>query len=373
MIEDLLAEGKRQLDICNSCRYCEGYCAVFPSLERRIDLTKADMVQLANLCHDCRECLYACMYAPPHEFGVNPPQLFAMLRREHADELSSFSSDLRRHERRPLLAGLLFIAAALAVVLVLAGVTVGLSGLTASHPHAASPYSVLSYAAILAVGSASLALGVVLLAIEGRRFWRASGKPGRPTLREIGRAARSAAVLDNLGGGGEGCAYPVEEGSPTRRFAHIAVAWGFTLCLVATIAAAVLQDFLGDEPPYGWVSVPVLVGLVGGVGLVLGSVVLSFEKSRSDPAATDAGSVLREYGFLFALFLLGLGGLATLFTRTTPVYGIVLALHLSTVFACFVLAPFTKFTHALYRLLALIRDEHELAVERAALGLSKAA
>ena len=54
MIEDLLVEGKRQLDICNSCRYCEGYCAVFPALERRIDLTKADMVQLANLCHDCR-------------------------------------------------------------------------------------------------------------------------------------------------------------------------------------------------------------------------------------------------------------------------------------------------------------------------------
>ena len=89
MIEDLLVEGKRQLDICNSCRYCEGYCAVFPSLERRIDLTKADMVQLANLCHDCRQCLYACMYAPPHEFGVNPPQLFAMLRREHADELAA--------------------------------------------------------------------------------------------------------------------------------------------------------------------------------------------------------------------------------------------------------------------------------------------
>ena len=25
----------RQLTICNSCRYCEGLCAVFPALERR--------------------------------------------------------------------------------------------------------------------------------------------------------------------------------------------------------------------------------------------------------------------------------------------------------------------------------------------------
>ena len=32
---DLLAEAERQLDICNACRYCEGYCAVFPALERR--------------------------------------------------------------------------------------------------------------------------------------------------------------------------------------------------------------------------------------------------------------------------------------------------------------------------------------------------
>ena len=57
---------------------------------------------------------------------------------------------------------------------------------------------------------------------------------------------------------------------------------------------------------------------------------------------------------MLALFLLGAGGLLTLLTRTTPVYGLVLALHLATVFACFVLAPFTKFTHALYRLLALV-------------------
>ncbi|HEY5274489.1 MAG TPA: tricarballylate utilization 4Fe-4S protein TcuB [Acidimicrobiales bacterium] len=369
MIDDLLVEGKRQLDICNSCRYCEGYCAVFPSLERRIDLGKADMVQLANLCHDCRECLYACMYAPPHEFGVNPPQLFAMLRREHADELSRFSTEIKRHERRPLLAGLYFVCVSLVLVLVLAGSTVGLSGLIASHRLAASPYSVLSYPAILAIGMASLALGIVLLVIEGHRFWRASGERARPSFVEIGRAIRSAAVLTNLGGGGEGCAYPSEEGSSARRHAHIAVAWGFSLCLFATIAAAILQDFLGDEPPYGWISVPVLLGLVGGAGLVVGSLALSFEKSRVDPAATDSGSVLREYGFLFALFLLGLGGLVTLLTRTTPIYGIVLAMHLATVFACFVLAPFTKFTHALYRLLALVRDEHERAQERVALGV----
>jgi citrate/tricarballylate utilization protein len=23
-------EARRQMEICNACRYCEGYCAVFP-------------------------------------------------------------------------------------------------------------------------------------------------------------------------------------------------------------------------------------------------------------------------------------------------------------------------------------------------------
>ena len=61
-----VAEATRQLNICNSCRYCEGLCAVFPALERRNLLDAGDVSQLANLCHDCRACYDDCMYSPPH-------------------------------------------------------------------------------------------------------------------------------------------------------------------------------------------------------------------------------------------------------------------------------------------------------------------
>src|SRR5437660_7165592 len=71
-----------QLDVCNACRYCEGYCAVFPALEKRRNFSPGDVVYLANLCHDCRACFYACMYAPPHEFGVNIPQALAEVREQ---------------------------------------------------------------------------------------------------------------------------------------------------------------------------------------------------------------------------------------------------------------------------------------------------
>jgi len=60
-----LKEAERLMVICNACRYCSGYCAVFPAMERRRTFTKQDLVYLSNLCFDCRACLYACQYAPP--------------------------------------------------------------------------------------------------------------------------------------------------------------------------------------------------------------------------------------------------------------------------------------------------------------------
>ena len=75
-----LKEAERLMVICNACRYCSGYCGVFPAMERRRTFTKQDLVYLSNLCFECRACLYACQYAPPHEFGVNVPKVFAELR-----------------------------------------------------------------------------------------------------------------------------------------------------------------------------------------------------------------------------------------------------------------------------------------------------
>ena len=50
---DLLKDGERQMTICNACRYCEGYCAVFPAMELRRTFSKGDLTYLANLCLLC--------------------------------------------------------------------------------------------------------------------------------------------------------------------------------------------------------------------------------------------------------------------------------------------------------------------------------
>src|SRR5512134_190293 len=77
---ELIREGARVMTVCNACRYCEQYCPAFQAMEERVTFATADLNYLANLCHGCGECLYACQYAPPHEFAINVPQLFAQVR-----------------------------------------------------------------------------------------------------------------------------------------------------------------------------------------------------------------------------------------------------------------------------------------------------
>src|SRR5262245_33258031 len=77
---ETLAQGQHVMTVCNACRYCEAYCPVFKAMENRKAFARSDMLYLANLCHNCGECLYACQYAPPHEFGINVPRVLAKTR-----------------------------------------------------------------------------------------------------------------------------------------------------------------------------------------------------------------------------------------------------------------------------------------------------
>ena len=49
-------EARRQIEICNACRYCEGFCAVFPAMTRDKSFAAPQLLHLANLCHNCRGC-----------------------------------------------------------------------------------------------------------------------------------------------------------------------------------------------------------------------------------------------------------------------------------------------------------------------------
>ena len=62
-LDEAVKEADRQLTVCNACRYCEGYCAVFPAMEKRRTFATEDLVYMANLCFECRACSFVMM--PP--------------------------------------------------------------------------------------------------------------------------------------------------------------------------------------------------------------------------------------------------------------------------------------------------------------------
>ncbi len=78
----ILEEADRLMTVCNSCRYCEGLCAVFPAMEMRRAFSDGDLNYFANLCHACGACYTDCQFSPPHEFNVNVPKTLAIARAE---------------------------------------------------------------------------------------------------------------------------------------------------------------------------------------------------------------------------------------------------------------------------------------------------
>jgi citrate/tricarballylate utilization protein len=372
--DDLFAEAERQLNICNSCRYCEGYCAVFPALERRTVLETGDITQLASLCHDCRACFQACMYAPPHEFAVDPPAILTAVRQaSYRHYLPSPGwmrpgrlgpawlrrAWLRRAWPRPAwrdgrgarATAAIGVGAAL---LALVAVTEGIGALLRHR----GPYQVIPYPALLVTVALPTAwsAAVMLRAVTG--YWHDTHGPLRDLAnwRALATALRRAARLEYLRGGGAECPYPGDDPSPARRRLHAAVAWGFATCFAATVAAAFLQDVLGIGPPYPLLSAPVILGTAGGISMLAGCAGLMMLKQRDDPPPS-AG----DYGLIIGLGLLALTGMLTLVFRDTPAYGLILIAHLATIVICFAIAPYTRMVHAVYRFLAIVADVLEQA------------
>lgn len=356
-------EAGRQLAICNACRYCEGLCAVFPALERRTVFEDGDISQIANLCHDCRACFDACMYSEPHEFELNIPKALSAVR----------AQDYRRYvwpRRVPRLlrgwAGV-FSAGVIAslVVVAISVAHVGWSGLLIENEGPHSPYDLIPSDLTLMIIFAPFVYSAAVLIAACRTYWReVGGTPGGGTGHAVRYAVWYALTMRYLRGGGEECYYPEDEKpSAGRRHLHSMVMYGFGLCVVSTSAAAFLQHGFGIHPPYDPVSVPVITGTVGGIGLVVGCAGLLLLKARSSNVTNFSQMTIKDYGFLVGLEFLALSGLVTLFVRHTPAFGVVYLVHLASVVLSFGMAPYSKFVHLVYRFLAVVRDNLEREAE----------
>jgi citrate/tricarballylate utilization protein len=351
-LADLFAEGERIMVICNACRYCEGHCAVFPAMELRTTFPKEELAYLANLCHDCGSCFHHCQYAPPHEFAVNVPKTFKEIREE----------TYRRHAWPRALSGAFARSAPVTALVVVASVALMgslagalASGLFSPHRGAGAFYAILPHDAMVALFGAVWLYVLVAWAIAGRRFWRESGVRGRIGLRNWVRATRDVLSLRYLDGGGGGCTYPREAPSHSRRVFHHFTYYGFLLCLASTTVAAIYDNYLGWKAPYPWSSAPVVLGIAGGIGLLIGPLGLFRLKLRSDPMPNPRGRFALDVAFLALLFLTSATGFLLLVLRSTAAMGVLLAVHLAFVLGLFLTLPYGKFVHSVYRFAALTR------------------
>jgi citrate/tricarballylate utilization protein len=353
---DLLNDGARQMMICNACRYCEGYCAVFPAMEQRRVFTKADLTYLANLCFDCRDCYYACQYAPPHEFGVNIPKLMAELRTETYREFT-WPAVLSVLIKRNVLAVSAITAITVIAILVLILVSQGPDVLLSVHVGEGAFYRVVPFVAMTVPPSLIALYAIGVFIVGAVRFWRETG--GRlPELVDpaaFWRATKDAFGLAYMHGGGAGCNYPDASFSRSRMWLHHLVFYGFLLDFAATSVAAFYDHFLGWQAPYPYISLPVILGTVGGIGLLVGCGGLLHLKARSDAAPGVLSMRSMDLAFLWLLLLTSLTGMLLLGLRETAAMGTLLAIHLGVVGGLFITAPYGKFAHVVYRYAALVR------------------
>ena len=356
---ELMKEAEWAMTICNACRYCEGFCAVFPAMERRRIFSSHDLVFFANLCHNCRDCYYACQYAPPHEFDLNVPKTLQSLRMgTYKDFVWPKFLDGMFNRNGLALTVITVVVVAVVTMLVLFQ---GFSVVFSSYPGEDAFYAVIPYA-LLVVPALLIGLFSVAAIMAGVvRFWRSTGRTlGLPiSSRALIRATADALTLRYLEGGGHGCNYPDERFSFGRWWFHQLVFYGFTLSLAATMFAAIFEHILHRAAPYPLWSLPVLLGTAGGVAVMIGAGGLFLFKWKSDTAPADRRLLGMDLVFSSLLFLASFTGLLLLLLRTTPAMGVLLGVHLGLVLSLFLTLPYGKFVHAFYRYTALVQNAME--------------
>jgi citrate/tricarballylate utilization protein len=349
------AEADRMLQICNACRYCEGFCAVFPAMTRRIAFTPSVVDYLANLCHNCGACLHACQYAAPHEFGVNIPRVMAQVRKETYITYAwpkSFGALYKSNGISVSMA----VSLSITFFLLLSAM---LNGSLLAGPLDGNFYAIFSHNTLVVMFGAVFSFSFIAISIGIVDFWR-SISAGTITASAAAEATHDALTLKYLGGGhGDGCNNEDDAFSLWRKRFHHFTFYGFMLCFASTSVATIYHYFFDWHAPYALSSLPVILGTLGGIGLLIGPVGLLYLNLQRNSAHGDASQKPMDRAFIVLLFLISASGLLLLVYRDSVAMPSLLALHLGFVMGFFLTMPYGKFAHGMYRVAALLKNSIE--------------
>ena len=344
--------------VCNACRYCEAYCPVFQAMEQRVTFPRADLTYLANLCHNCGECLYACQYAPPHEFNIDVPRTLSRVRIESYESFA-WPSFAAIAFRRPWVTTLVALAAG---GLICAPVARAFMARASREP--ADFYAIIPHDVMMTLFGVVALFAVAAIAIGHRRFAGSANHEGSRygELASQQRAMRDVLTLKHLHATGQDCVDAEEQRRPWRRWLHHCTFYGFALCFASTTVAAIYHLVFGWIAPYAYMSLPVVLGSAGGLGLVVGPAGLLLLDGRRDAALTHPSERSLGFAFLTMLLLTSVTGLLLLVLRERPVMPTLLVVHLAIVLALFITFPYGKFVHGIYRGAALLKFRREESV-----------
>jgi citrate/tricarballylate utilization protein len=119
---------------------------------------------------------------------------------------------------------------------------------------------------------------------------------------------------------------------------------------------AAFYHFVFDwSAPYGYSSLPVLLGSIGGIGLLVGPAGLLLLKARRNRDISDEKKYEMDLVFIILIMLISFSGLLLLFLRGTPAMGTLFIVHLGLVMTLFIMIPYGKFVHGVYRFAALLK------------------
>ncbi len=348
-INGAIEEAHRQVQICNACRYCEGYCAVFPAINRQRSFSNSDISQLANLCHNCRGCYYACQYSEPHEFNVNLPRALAEVRAQNWQTFMRPRALATGFQQHGVLLALLFIVGLMLMLFA--------ASYFRNIGDGSGFYAVLSHSLMVSIFAPAFILPLIVTGFGLRAYWRAVGGQ-RISVSHLASALKPVANLENLSGGqGQGCNFEREERyTNSRRWLHQACMYGFLLCFASTVSGTLMHYLFASPAPYPLFSVPKLLGVPGGLLLTVGCAGLAWLKTKADASLGAASLWGAEMAFVLLLGATGATGLLLYAATGTGLMPLLLAVHLGSVLTFFLTMPYTKMTHAFFRFAALIRD-----------------
>jgi ferredoxin len=367
LLADIQRFGAADVRACFSCGVCTATCPLVTNdgtyprrLIRLAQLGLREQLRSSRelwTCYACGQCSEAC----PQQ--AEPGEFMAAARR-----WAIASYDRTRLARTltasPLAATVVafFLAAFFAAFMYTAHGPMGTSTLDLFGFVPAGLVHDLGVAVIaimFVAGFAGVATMSAALSRAGGVRWR-SIVSSRAGLRRALAAAWRAVVVEALGQRryrGE-CESEAQPWYRRRWFIHAATMWGFLGLLAATIVDYGLE--LSGIKPTG-TPVPVwypvrLLGTVAGGLLLYGTTFLILRRARARERSLHH-STTSDWLLLALLWLSGASGIAleaALYLPQAPAWGYwIFLFHVAVAMELMLLAPFTKFAHAVYRPVAL--------------------